>query len=130
MIANSNTKKIHQDDCSFVRLILKEHKVTINNMEDAEEYSPCTWCYGPDERSLCGLESFTVESCTDPMLRKLMTEAGCHACGSQLGDVRMYPHPDGIPVANWHGRWWVFFKCYECGVETSHRRVVEHGEKI
>lgn len=128
----------------MVRLIHEAHQVTDLTDEETEKYSLCGRCCGPEKKIIEIAKTNTTlpidEPCTDPDLRELMICFGCDECEGHIGDVRMYPHPEGIPVTGRHGLWWLFFKCYNCKHQTSFQKSVEvlmkslknkhRGEKI
>jgi hypothetical protein len=127
MIANTNTQKIHHDDCSAIGMIKPDHKLPVTG-SDCDNYSPCGWCHGPRERILNALQNIKplkIMVCPDPLVRCLLKDNGCGVCGSHIGDVKMYSHHGGIFIHTLPGRWWVYFKCSECSVESSFQLLPE-----
>lgn len=127
MIANTNTHKIHFDDCSAIGMIKPDHKLHVTGAE-CDNYSPCGWCHGPRDRILNTLLETTptnIVSCPDPLVRCLLKENGCDACGSNFGDVKMYSHPGGATLPSIPGHWWIYFKCFECNSKSSFKLLPE-----
>ena len=123
MIGNNNTKKLHSDECRAIGMMLEEHKEYHLSDEELEGYSECGWCHEPVEKLSESLfDSIGEEVCTDPQLRKQFLDMGC-PCGCHIGDVRMHPHDNGIPVSGRDGLWWVYLVCFDCGHTTSQDRL-------
>lgn len=122
---NSNHNRTHVPGCRAVTDMMKEeHKVPT---EEPQGHL-CKWCLRigiTDYVESHGLDQYIGdETCTDPDLRNRMKKMGC-TCGSHLGDIRMYPHTDGVPIPGRPGLWWVYFKCYSHEHKKSHRRLPE-----
>lgn len=129
-IFNKNHNRTHIPGCRAVGMMNRR-----KNEKEVEEPQGhlCLWClrggitdYVEDH----GLDQYLgEETCTDPEIRERLKNHGC-TCGSHLGDIRMYPHTTGLLVQGREGTWWVYFHCYGCGYETSHKRlpVIELNE--
>lgn len=126
-IYNKNHDRSHHHGCRAIGMMNYT-----KNAEETEEPlgHTCGWCGAPGgprkypaRHQNQGLDPYIGERiCNDPDLIKILQENGC-SCGSQTGDVRMYPHQAGITIPGEDGHWWVYFHCYECGHDTSISKV-------
>jgi hypothetical protein len=130
-IFNKNHNRTHAPGCPAIDLMNQEKNMEI--VEEPRGHS-CGWCGAsvhrknkkyPTREHDIGLDKYIGERiCPDPALRERLKELGC-ACGSHQGDVRMYPHSDGILVSGVPGLWWVYFHCFDCGHDTSQDKLRE-----
>ncbi len=126
-IFNKNHNRTHTPDCRAVGMMNFD-----KNAETVEEPRGhgCGWCgtpagytHYPSRERDTGLDPYIGERiCHEPHIREVLKKNGC-SCGSHKGDIRMYPHNEGIQVPGEDGTWWIYFHCYNCGHDTSLSKV-------
>ena len=151
VIGNKNTKKFHEYDCGFIKMMNAENIVL--DWEITGEYEPCGKCgyknkdiiteiplqqtrFHEEKRVAAAksekkynLKVLTedpedVEFCRDPRINKIFKDSKCLTCGHTEGTVKMYPAPHGVRLlGDPHKRWWIYKECSHCGYQTSFRKL-------
>lgn len=115
MIGNKNTHKLHQDGCKAIEMMKEK------NMVNGEEelYEPCKWCGG--------LEYQTEDERIKPCLDKYYVEKAdrCIYCDSKNGVTMMYPHEGGYNIKGEKYKQWVFFHCFDCGLDSPVSKILD-----
>lgn len=136
---------VHIPQCDSVDRMNEDNKIFVDTIEG---FDPCGWCKAGLEDSIYAeiveqrkklkkekkIEPLATEIneqiCSDPNIRTLFKKSGCIQCNEKLGDVRMYPHPDGMKIPGKKGTWWVYFNCYNCKYQTSYYKAENHLKKM
>lgn len=121
MYRNSNTGRIHDDNCRARNITHDEH---IQSIPKDRVMRNCKWCKATiDQTDLDEYLQAGYKICNDPKFKYVNQ---CWSCKSKKGTIMMYEHDGGVKVEGEDKKQWVFFLC-ECGYQTSYKKSLSGG---